>query len=179
MGEYIKNMITGEEVKIGVLDHCFFSRQQIKKWLDDPAWVGWYAGKEEEGTLRSFYDDHKTLYDKIEGLNYNEFAIKVVLDDSDVLEHQKVHISHKGKRGSGYHYAEDCQFKGKTEIWLTIVGERYDQAGEGRTIFACDCCEAMFSLPQQELNSIFKNIDQANRDYLQPILKGRKDIILT
>lgn len=176
MGEYIKNMITGEEKKIGVLDHCFYSRKQIKEWLDDPAWTGWYAGKEEAGTLDYYYNDPKTFYEGIEGLNHKGFAIKVALNDSADLAHQKVYLWNKGKRGNGYQYVVDCQFNGKPEIWVTIAGERYNAAGEGRTIFACDCCGVLLSLPQSVIDSALDKIDNATSDYLKPILKGIKDI---
>ena len=172
MGEYIKNMITGEEKKIGVLDRCFYSRKQIKVWLDDPAWTGWYAGKEEAGTLEYYYNNPKTFYEGIEGLNHKEFALKVALSD---LVHEKVYIWQKGKRGNGYQYIVDCQFNGKKEIWVTIAGERYNEAGEGRTIFACDCCGVWVSLPQITIDTALENMDLSSREYLKPILKGIKD----
>ncbi|MFA5893994.1 MAG: hypothetical protein WC903_08560 [Candidatus Margulisiibacteriota bacterium] len=176
MGEYIKNTITGEEKKIGVLDNCFFSRKQIKEWLDDPAWIGWYAGKEEAGTLGRFYEDPKTLYDGVEGLNHKKFAIKVVLDDGVGFDHDEVQLNSKSHHlGNGYRYTVDCQFKGEAEIWVTIAGERYNKAGEGRTIFACDCCGALLSLPQSTVDIALENMDLSTREYLKPILKGIKD----
>lgn len=177
MGEYIKNMITGEEKKIGVLDNCFYSRQQIKEWLDDPAWIGWYAGKEEEGTLGRFYDDPKTHYDGVEGLNHKEFAIKVVLDNAADFDHNEVRLNSKSRHlGNGYRFTVDCQFKGKAEIWVTIAGERYNEAGEGRTIFACDCCGSLLNLPQSNIDRALENMDLSLREYLKPILKGTKDV---
>jgi len=173
MGEYIKNIVSGEEKKIGVLDRCFYSRKQIKEWLDDPNWIGWYAGKEEGGTLESYYDDPKTFYEGIEGLHHKDFAIKVMLNNSDTLAHQKVYLWNRGKRGNGYQYIVDCQFSGE-EIWVTIAGERYNEVGIGRTIFACDCCGVLLSLPQCTIDNALENMDLSTREYLKPILKGIK-----
>jgi hypothetical protein len=178
MGEYIKNMATGEEKKIGVLDRCFYSRKQIKEWLDDPAWTGWYAGKEEAGTLGYYYNDIKTFYEGIEGLAHKEFAIGVVLNGSDTIEHKQVYLWQKGKQGNGYQYTLDCQFNGKAELWVTIAGERYNKAGQGRTIFACDCCGVLLSLPQGVIDDALGNMDNALREYLKPILKGTKDKVM-
>lgn len=176
MGEYIKNMISGEEIKIGVLDRCFYSRKQIKDWLDDPDWIGWYAGKEEEGTLDYYYNDPKTFYEKIEGLHHKEFVIKAALNDLADLSHKKVYLMNKGKKGNVYQYIVDCQLNGKTEIWVTIAGERYNELGQGRTIFACDCCGVLLSLPQSVINVALENMDNAIKEYLSPILKGIKEI---
>jgi len=173
MGEYIKNIATGEEIKIGVMDHCFFSRAEIKDWLFDPDWVGWYAGKEEAGTLESFYDNPGTLYDGIPGLIRKDFAILVPLGDLEVCDHRKVDVWKKGKRGSGYQYTVECEFKGKNELWAAVVGERYNEKGEGRTIFACDCCDTLLSLPQELINKALEQMSPDQREYLAPLLKGR------
>lgn len=174
MGEYIKNRSTGEEVKIGVLDHCFFSRQQIEAWHNDPHWVGWYGDKAENGTLEYYLNNPNSLYDKIEGLRHKDFAIEIIVDDQTAIEHDKVYIWQHGKRGNGYQYEVECQFKGQTEIWATIAGERYDEKGEGRTIFACDCCGALFNMPQSLLDKSLELMDKDMREYLKPILKANK-----
>ena len=172
MGEYIKNLVTGEEMKIGVLDHCFYSRQQIEKWHYDKNWVGWYADKEEEGTLEYYLNNSNSLYGKIEGLVHNDFAIKLILDEPAAIEHKRVYVLKKGKRGSGYQYKVDCQFVGQKEIWAQIIGERCNKEGKARTIFACDCCEVWFSLLQEVLDKSLQNMQKELREYLAPILKG-------
>jgi len=172
MGEYIKNRITGEEIKIGVMDRCFFSRQQIKKWLDDPNWTGWYAGEEEKGTLEYYVNNPNSLYEEIEGFTHKNYAIDVEHDDLKLLKHEKVNIWQKGKRGNGYQYELDCQFRGLSKICVSIVGERYNEAGVGRTIFACDCCGVLLNLSQDAIDRALAGMDEVIGNYLKPILKG-------
>ena len=175
MGEYIKNVKTGEEIKVGVLDHCFFSRGQIERWALNPDITGWYAGKPEENTLENFLNDPKTLYDGVEGLIHKDFAIKVYFEPPEYIDHREVTVYQKGKRGSAYHFKVQCQFKGQGEVWASIVGERYNKKGEGRTIFACDCCGTLFSLYQSTLDRTLEAADQKQREYLKPILKAVKE----
>lgn len=172
MGEYIKNVATDEEIKIGVLDRCFFSRKQIKEWLDDPAWIGWYADKREEGTLEYYYNNPNSLYEAIEELIHKNFAIDVAHDDLKALKHEKVNIWQKGKRGNGYQYELGCQFRELSKICVRIVGERYNEAGVGRTIFACDCCGVLLNLSQGAIDRALERMDEVISKYLRPILKG-------
>lgn len=175
MGEYIKNRITGEEIKIGVMDECFFSRQQIKKWLDDPDWTGWYGDKEEAGTMEYYYNNPDTLYKDIEGLTHNYNTLIVVYDEIASLVHEKVQFWQKGKRGNEYQYELACQFEGKLKMCVSIVGERYNRGGVGRTIFACDCCGTLLNLPQNVINKALEKEDESIRSYLKPLLKGSRD----
>jgi hypothetical protein len=52
-------------------------------------------------------------------------------------------------------YPLKTSFGGATPA-INIVGERYDQWGHGRTIFACAWCQAMFSLDQAELLNLMQ-----------------------
>ena len=173
MGEYIKNIKTGEEIKIGVMDKCFHSRTQMEKWLNDPEWTGWYADKEEDGTISYYLNNPNTIYKQIENLIHNKFAIKIYLDDANEITHDMVYVSKMGKRLSGYQYKVDCQLKGGKEIWASIFGERYDENGNGRTIFACDCCEAIFSLPKKTITYLLENMSERDKKYFSKILKGK------
>lgn len=176
MGEYIRNKKTGEEVKIGVMDNCFFSHQQIESWAKDPDWEGWYANKPEERTLEDYLEDPSSLYEQIEGLHHKEFALLTTLSEEDrVLTHHPVYVYKKGKRGSAYQYTVECQQKGQKRIYVRIVGERYDEKGDGQTIFACDCCDAMLSLSKDELDQMLKEVDNPTREYLTPLLKARRE----
>jgi len=174
MGEYIRNIKTGEEIKIGVLDRCFFSHKQVEDWHNDPNWVGWYGGKEEKGTLENYLKDPNSLYEMIDGLHHKEFAFKFQSPDSEIIDHCNIHVWKKGRRGNGYQYKVGCQFEQQKEVWAVIVGERYNEKGEARTIFACDCCEVLFSLPQDTIDKSLNDIDKSSREYFQEILKGRK-----
>jgi len=154
MGEYIKNPRTGEEIKIAVLDECFFSRGELLEF-QRLGFKGFYAGNYDNeehrpDTLKVVLADPNTLYTLPKGCTFNPEVDVIIVKGSD-FEHHKVILQKKGNRGSVYNYMGlKCQQEGANEIYAVMIGERYDKEGNARTIFQCDCCEALFSITKEE-----------------------------
>jgi len=75
MGEFIKHPITGVEIKIATMDHCFYSREQLLKWKTE-GYKGFYAREfdSEAGrrdTLEWALSCPSMLYALPENCNFN------------------------------------------------------------------------------------------------------------
>jgi len=154
MGEYIKNPKTGEEIKIGVLDQCFFSRDDLLRFQRE-GFKGFYAGEYDNvahrtDSLQLMLKNPNTLYGLPKGCAFDPEVHVLIVKGSD-FKHHEVILQKKGNRGSVYNYMGlKCQQEGANEIYAVMIGERYDKEGNTRTIFQCDCCEALFSITKEE-----------------------------
>lgn len=161
MGEYIQHPITGEEIKIGVLDESFFSKQELLEFKAK-GFLGFYAGNfdTKEGrqdSLDLMINETSTLFKLPKDCPFNpEVHTVIVKLQGKSIDHHKVYLQKKGNRGSAYTYTEECQQKEGQELYAVMIGERYNEKGEGRTILKCDCCEALFSLDIEEAERLKK-----------------------
>lgn len=182
MGEYIRK--DGVEIKVGVLDELWLTREELHRLKADGwrGYCGgrWTDEIEqhlkEPGTLflSSFWDheqfknERRTAFDNdnLYGYGRNNRALQVFfpLASADMLEHKPVYVWQKGSCGNGYQYVVKCHYDKECDTYnkhtgrnqyfcATIYGERYKD-GVGRTILACDCCGALFSVGKAELANV-------------------------
>lgn len=125
MGEFIKNPRTGQVIKIGVLDECFYSREKLLKFKER-GFKGFYNGRYDD-TLDNMINDSSTLYRldlEIPGIDELKFLIPV----QGIIIHQK-----------------NCRFNNCHIVEAGIAGERWWK-GQKRTVFRCADCGSPFSV---------------------------------
>ena len=170
MGEYT---YTGDdEVKIGVLDEAFWSREELLA-AQDAGWCGkLHAADELSGMLA----DPSTLYalppetprEFGQGSPYPTrmvpFAIPFGVSWFPELEHHEVVVTvgvYEPRRNAwlpcpmtdaGKAHCKGVNAPGS--FYFLAVGERYTRAGRGRTLFACAGCGKMFSLEADDLAEV-------------------------
>lgn len=153
MGEFIRNPVTGEEIKIGtcVGDTCryFYTREQLQDFKRQ-GFRGYYAEKWDE-TLERALTYLNALYPLPQSCPFDPNVHVIIVDGNGELEHDPVIVQMKGNRGSVYTWVDlPCKQRGMTKIYAVMVGMRYDEQGRERTIFECDCCHKPFSITKDE-----------------------------
>jgi len=153
MGEYIKHPITGEEIKIGVLNHCFYSREQLLKFKAD-GFKGYYGDNfnDDLDNMLNNKNGGETLYKLPESCGFDVDCHTVKVKNG--LEHSTVYLWSKGNRGNGYQYQLPCKQEDESEIYAVLIGEKFNREGSVRSIFQCDCCKALFSLTVGEADKL-------------------------
>lgn len=158
MGEYVKHPGTGDVIKIGTMDTCFFSREELLD-LQLNGYHGFYRGNfdlaaSRKDTLERMLKDPATLYKVPKDCTFDSKKHILWIENVGV-EHDTVILHHKGNRASVYVYVGlPCRQKDNAALHAVLVGERYDSQGRGRSIFACDCCGKLFSLTKKEAEKL-------------------------
>ncbi len=152
MGEIVRHPTSGEEIKIGVIDECFFSREDLLK-IKELGYKGYYDGEYDDSlermlnnpdTIYSFDKKYAGITDIIfnvpipiesrTGFGTTEYS-KHTLPTYPGIQHEPVFLYHNGI----YNYKVECQEKNKTIIHAKAIGEQW--VNDRRcTLFKCNCC---------------------------------------
>lgn len=140
MGNYIKHIETGKQIKIGKMDEAFYSRNTLLDFKKS-GYKGFCNGQFND-ELDEILEDEETLYSFDNELAVIEWNIenKVFYLPATGLTHNKINLKH-----NNYNYEVGCQEAGSKIIKAIMVGERYKD-GKLRTIFRCNCCSMLFTI---------------------------------
>jgi len=179
MGEYIRRGST--EIKIGVCEHLWVTRNELLL-LEQSGYRGYYGGEytnEIEGHLKSpstlyAFRTHELALERLEAedlyrLNKPAYSASFPLTFSEKVDHEPFYASVGEHRKMNY--LLPCAYTGDAESFLNthnrpeyfsayIVGERFFDGQEARTIFACSSCGRLFSISMDDCELIIGEIKQ-------------------
>lgn len=138
MGEFIKHPTTGKEIKIGVMDRMFYSKETLLKFKVE-GYKGFYMG-DYDGSLENALEDDTIYTFEEEPEKHDQIKDEYFYVSAENLNHEIANIYH-----NGYHLQMECKEKANKIIKAKIAGERWNK-GQKRTIFACAFCNTYFCL---------------------------------